>query len=553
MKLHNSSDFTKIKCMSISPSLRVGISTIYTWRPHVEYMAEVAEILRTHGHFVSQLNCEGNLKDCYNIAVAPKVPRGLNCALCRTKNLKSYISENHNSIGDYLYNEDINPPIDSRKWGHSSASTIGRFESASDYDSQEFKALRDKMSDVAIMAFKSAVRWIREQKLDRIIVFNGRIDATRGIIEAAKFCNIPFFTAERTPFGYGLLILPNESCLGLTTIRKLMKRYKGIPIGKDECEKIVSIIVQRFSKKLTTEWRVYNQSAIFQKWPQDVPGPRILILPSSTNEINNEPDWGCEWEEGVAAFDAILNHFNINGKFVVLRCHPNWGEPINGVEGGRIEEYYKRWSKDRGLNIFLANDKASTLSLIEQADVIIVNGGSSALEAGALGKCVISTRPSNNYDSSFVISIHNRADLNKYSASIEGLIETCRQRNREIVRATMRYLNTIVFRLPMFVNSVISPDPTVVKFNLCRQDLEEFLGFIQTADKTISINSNCSSLEFEDKYISLLLSQNFLGIQNQTKINPSFQSRSPRGVYKPLIWLRGLFNRGDRIKFGMRK
>jgi hypothetical protein len=539
--------------MSICPSLRVGVSTIYTWRPHVEYMAEIAEILRSHGHFVSLLNCEASLQSCYNIAVAPKVPRVLNCALCRSKNLNAYISDNQRSIGEYFYGEEIDPPIGSHKWGHSSASTIGRFESALDYESQEFIALRDKMSEVAIAAFKSAVRWIREQKLERIIVFNGRIDATRGVIEAAKFCNIPFFTAERTPFGFGLLILPNESCLGLATIGKLMERYKGSPLGKDDCEKVVSLIVRRFSKNILAEWRVYNQNAIYQKWPQEVSGARILILPSSTNEINNEPDWSCGWEDGVEAFDAILNHFNVNGGRVVLRCHPNWGESINGVDGVRIESYYRNWAKKRGVNIFLANDKVSTLSLIEQADVIIVNGGSSALEAGALGKCIISTRPSNNYDSTFVIPVHNRADLDGFSASIESVIEKCQERNREIVRATMRYMFAIVFRLPTFVNSVISPNPTVVKFNLCQQDRDEFLNFVQTAEKNLAINSDCSSLVFEDRSISLLLSRNFSGVQSQIELSPSFQSRSPRGVYKILIWFRGLFNRGDFLRIGVGK
>jgi hypothetical protein len=346
----------KNNCMSMSHSLRVGVSTIYTWRPHVEYMAEVAEILRSHGHFVSQLNCEACLKSCYNIAVAPKVPCVLNCALCRSKNLKAYISDNHCSIGKYFYSEELDPPIGSHKWGYSSASTIGRFESALDYESHEFNNLRDKMSDVALIAFKSAVRWIREQRLNRIIVFNGRIDATRGVLEAARFCNIPFFTAERTPFGFGLLILPNESCLGLATIGKLMERCQGIPLGEDECEKIVSIIVRRFSKNISPEWRVYNQNAIFQKWPQGVPGAKILILPSSTNEINNEPDWSCGWEEGIEAFDAILNHFNVNSDCVVLRCHPNWGESINGVDGVKIEKYYRSWAEKRGVNIFLAND-----------------------------------------------------------------------------------------------------------------------------------------------------------------------------------------------------
>ncbi len=187
------------------------------------------------------------------------------------------------------------------------------------------------------------------------------------------------------------------------------------------------------------------------------------------------------------------------------------------------------------------------MSLIEQADVIIVNGGSSALEAGALGKCIISTRPSNNYDSTFVIPIHNRPDLDRFGASIESVIKMCEERCREIVRATMRYMFTVVFRLPTFVNSVVSPTPTVVKFNLSQQDRDEFLNFIKTADKKLAINSASPSLVFEDRYISLLLSRNFRGVHPQIETSPSFRSRSPRGIYKMLIWFRGLFNRGDLL------
>jgi hypothetical protein len=516
-------------------------------------LADVAEILSSQGYFVSQLNCESSLQSCYNIAVAPKLPRVLICALCRSKNLKAYIANNHRSIGEFLDADELNPPIGSHRWGHSSAATIGRFESAQDYESHEFIALRDKMSEVAINAFKSAAKWIREEKLDRIIVFNGRIDATRGVIEAAKFCNIPFFTAERAAFGFGLLILPNESCLGLATIGRLMEKCKGIPLGKSECEKIVSVIKRRFNRSISAEWRVYNVNHIYQTWPQNVRGPRVLILPSSTNEISDEPDWSCGWNEGVEAFDQILNYFKVDGVCVVVRCHPNWSETIHGVDGRRIEGYYKNWAEKRGLNIYLSNDKASTLSLIEQADVIIVNGGSSALEAGVLGKCIISTRPSSNYDSSFVINVHQRSDLDKIADPLPNLVENFKKRNLEIARATIRYYYAIVFRLPSFINSAISQDPTDVKFNLCEFDRDEFLDLIQNARKNISVYSDCLSPVFEDECLSLLLSRDNSRGQTQSDISSRFKSRSPRGIFKIVIWLRCLFSRGDRWEFGLWK
>ena len=63
---------------------------------------------------------------------------------------------------------------------------------------------------------------LSENKIDKLIIFNGRMDFTAASIAAAKQLGIEFFTVERSWLGYGLNVTFNGSPLDCRIIEALL-------------------------------------------------------------------------------------------------------------------------------------------------------------------------------------------------------------------------------------------------------------------------------------------------------------------------------------------
>jgi len=69
--------------------------------------------------------------------------------------VRSYTGDDVSSIGS-LATPSMPPLEQARDWAKSSASTLGRFESAADYESAEFAALRDRLAPSVQRAYTAA-------------------------------------------------------------------------------------------------------------------------------------------------------------------------------------------------------------------------------------------------------------------------------------------------------------------------------------------------------------------------------------------------------------
>ena len=112
-------------------------------------------------------------------------------------------------------------------------------------DGVELKGQADMIVSDVIMIFRSieefpesplandilylnACMWIFD-KIEGIITFNGRMDITQGITYACEKNDIPYITLERTR-DHGILLKPNENCLGLKEINRLNKIFINKPL-----------------------------------------------------------------------------------------------------------------------------------------------------------------------------------------------------------------------------------------------------------------------------------------------------------------------------------
>lgn len=165
--------------------MRIGFTTVFAWRPHVEHMHFLAQLARKGGHETRFLSCDADLSSCYTRELRPHENRLLQCTACRIGGLRSFESSGGQSLGQ-LSAPDAKLPEDSSEWSRSSASTLKRFETDEEYESSQFQEIANRLRKPTEQAYAAALRWIETERLDGIVLFNGRMDATRGVLEAAE-------------------------------------------------------------------------------------------------------------------------------------------------------------------------------------------------------------------------------------------------------------------------------------------------------------------------------------------------------------------------------
>lgn len=487
--------------------LRIGFATIYSWRPHVEHAYFLARLAEKAGHKAFFLTCDGDLPTCYTRELRDR-PAWQECLQCRAGGIRSYTRSNVTSIGESA-SRDSAPA--QPEWTHSSASTLGRFESDADYGSPEFRAIADRLHPAVQLSYQAARAWICDQRLDAVCVFNGRMDATRAIYEAARSLGVRVVSLERTWFGDGLQLYPEETCLGLGSVHRLIGRWRELPLSRRQAVQAASYVARRFLRQNAKEWRAYNVGATSAAWP--VPGGlhKILLVPSSRNEVWGHPDWETGWTDPLVAYDALIDHLGLEPRDLVLRCHPNWGEKIGRKGGEYSERHYTEWAGRRGIHAISSTDATSTLGLIEQCDAIIVANGSAALEAGALGKQVIGIAPSIYQEAGFrdaVVLPQQLADL-RLHAELEG---TERARRREsISRLTLRFAYAMVNRVPQYTRFVRAEATTRFRYDMSA-DPQRFIDMLSGGELRADDEEYADDTDAEDEVLRRIELRDWQGL-----------------------------------------
>lgn len=524
--------------------MRIGFATIYSWRPHVEHLHFLAELARRDGHEVHFLTCDGDLPTCYTREMRDQ-PGWLECIKCRAGGIHSYATEGIDSIGQMVAGAPKDVPADPR-WAESSASTLGRFESDADYATEAFRDLARRLTPVVDRTFAAARSWIRQRRLDAVCVFNGRMDATRAILEAAKSLGVRVVTLERTWFGDGLQLYPQENCLGLQTVDRLVREWRDAPLTRDQAVRAGAQIARRFLRNNTKEWRAYNTNARVADWPVEGGSRKILLIPSSRNEVWGQADWEPEWREPTQAYDALMDHLGLGPRDVLLRCHPNWGERIGRQDGHLSADYFEAWARRRGIAWIPSTDTTSTLGLIEQCDAIVVAHGSAALEAGLLGKQVIGTAPTFYQQAGLRDSACNPAELAGIRLQVNLSPDERRQRESEITRRTLRFCHTMVYRVAQYTRHVRAETTTSYRYD-AGADPARFVALLRTGVLVADDATMAADEREENEVLAVIAARDWQGLVNAVEPDrrPLVAVRR-RPLYRPIDTIRQWIPHGDR-------
>jgi hypothetical protein len=530
--------------------MRIGFSTIYSFRPHVEHTWYLAHLAKQAGHEVRFLTCDSDLPTCYSQLLHER-GKWRECLQCRMGGIRSYTVEGVSSIGQCTPRESSpSMVVRARSWAQSSASTLGRFESEEDYAGESFKDLVSRIEPAVAQAFVAALGWMIREKLDAVCIFNGRIDVTRAILEAAKSLGLPVVSHERTWFGDGIQLLPGEHCLGLQSVWNMVSAWRDKPLTHLQAVRAASLAARRFLQTNLTEWRAYNLNALKAPWPVAHARRRLLILPGSTNEVWGHPDWASGWRTQLDAFDAVIERLGLASSDLVLRCHPNWAEKIGLRDGHLPEAYYSNWASRRGIHCIDATDRTSTMHLIEQCDAIIVASSSAAVEAAVLGKTVISTSPSIYHLAGFTVNVHGPADMEALE-QIKARLDQSEERlpvSDLVVRHALRFAYAMVWRIPQFVSHVRARKTTEFDY-FDGADLSRFTRLFSRQElEPDDATFDASGVDGEDEVLSVVRGRGWEKLLNPPALaEPSAKILiKRRGVYGWVDPLRRMAKVGDR-------
>jgi hypothetical protein len=415
---------------------------MFSFRPHVEHMAYLSHLLQQGGHEIHGFTCDAAVQHCYSRDLRGR-SRLRQCPECIIGGIRSFPIPDVWSIDSSLHESLASERF--TRLTMSSVTTVQRTEAPEDLRTPEFLAAQRELEHPVATVYANAKRWIAERRLDAVLFFNGRMDLTTGLRAACEDLHRPYITVERSWFGHGLQLIPNENCLGLAQIRRLSEEFSSRPLLPEQAAYAGRLAADRFRQRNKLEWRIYNQGAQHIRWPNAAPrGQRVLILPGSRNEFEGHPDYVCEWKDSTHGLDAVIAYLGLRPANCVVRCHPNWAESIGLNTAWRAERHWVGWAERQGMTIIRSAERADTYGLIGDTDYVLVNGSTAGVEAARRGRRVVCVGPASYQQAGFCPHVLGPTDL-------PGLDPLVTREPAETSRLALRYLHTYGRRFTQYV------------------------------------------------------------------------------------------------------
>jgi hypothetical protein len=434
--------------------MKVGLAPIYSPRPIPHFMTFLGDILSKEGHEVHVLTCDGAFPTCMN-HLFRSLPRVVDCLMCRAGGMRSFPLANYTGIDPHV--PALLPREEAKALAFSSAITLSREETEEGFRGPLVRGYQDQLAAAVAMAHADTVKWAEKNTLDAVFFYNGRMDVTAGVLAACQQLGVPAISVERSLVGHGIWLIPNESCLSQREFDRLMGIYANVPLTSRQAELAACFLARRQLRTSRLEWRVYNPNASEQAWPGRGPGRKILILPSSRNELEGNAEWTCAYTDATASLPRLFRELRIEPAQVVIRGHPLWASKVGSKSSSPAQEVWKEFSVRHGCHYFDSSATASSQHLMAQADLVVLNGSSAALEAGALGKSMICFGHAQYQNAGLALHIQRDEDWQR-------LGEFDRRDAADIIRATLRFAYCVGWRFPQYVEHVRGVTPTQYVF-----------------------------------------------------------------------------------------
>lgn len=421
--------------------MKIGFAMLYPYRGSIHNMIFLSKLFEKQGHQNFFLKCNASVPYCYNRLIKG-TGKIVECTKCFIGGVNTFPVKNITSINRKL-RADLSDGLKFEIVASSSYS-LHRIETDDDCNTKEVLDTQDKLKPLAEITYANALKWIEDNNLELVFIFNGRLDMPRAVLKACEFKKIPYITFEAAYPGIALEV--NDDCRSLKTLHQVIREYIEKPLTRVQANFSGQIAAKMLRKK-NFVWRLYNTNPIATTWPIEN-SKKILIVPSSNHEFKGVAAWTPEWSHPLEGIEAVLSKLGAKPRDCVIRCHPNWSENIGAsLDGAKSEYVYTEWANKNGAFIIPSSDKRNTNDLIAEADYVIVQYGTAGIEGGLLGKKVIGLSPSWYSTSGFTAQVHGVRDLDNLSF-FEGFD------TEEVVRRSLRFLYAFHKRFAQYTNYV---------------------------------------------------------------------------------------------------
>lgn len=394
----------------------LSFSPFAYWKLHALYEVALCHNLQWRGHGYDYVSCDGLFSDCdifWQATVGPR-PAGA-CAACQsqvTTLLKDCRIPNTwlgkfkvpdaeasarafvNGVNDGELLDAVFHGYPVGAWVKSSVHSHLRINTIDLANPVHSAAMRSYLYSGAI-AISCIGRMLDELQPTIMLLFNGRMAATRIAMELAMERGIRVVCHERGLAKETLLLWENESCLALRPYGKLWEQWGNVPLAKSEVAQVTQWLLDR-AQGANLNWKTFSiQSSlgIAEDFLEKNRGKKIWsAFTSSMDEIVTDPEYTSvfvtqyRWVEETVAF--ARQHLEIA---LVIRVHPNSGG--KNSTGRNLEEldFFRRLQATLPTNAMLVmpDDKVSSYALIDRTDLGLVYGSTVALELACRGKPVL--------------------------------------------------------------------------------------------------------------------------------------------------------------------
>lgn len=399
-----------------APAPRVLFFSPYAaWRYHTALEATWGHALRLRGADVRFVTCDGlsGACDVYRPDINPR--DALSCAECQARcaSQLSELATPFTWLGSYvphavreraalwaraLPREAL---LDAR-WNELPVGEWARASACTHFRSAELELLHPRV-DAAVRAFLAGTVLfaegidvlLDELRPDVLVLLNGRFFAHWAAIELARRRGLRFVTHERGFRRDTVRFAAGARTHELEPMRASWEAWKDVPLDEAELEEIGSVLADRRAGR--------NASRLsFSPPPQDPDALRSFL------HLDGRPlvaAFGSSDDETAAFEDRRRGAFPRSRDFFpavaelararpdvqfVLRVHPNVHKQESGLNRAALRQAVElRGALPRNARMVLPREEVSSYTLMDLADVGLVQGSTVGLEMAALGKPVL--------------------------------------------------------------------------------------------------------------------------------------------------------------------
>lgn len=430
--------------------MKIAIVNTFSYRPHNEHLTFIESLIDKDEHEVFFIGCSGGASACNTLITKKRLSSKLiTCLVCKGFGLESF--KKTNTFIDVKSDKEVK--IVDEDLPISTLFTASRTETPSEVKNIKSNLYYYDLSQSSNKAYHSFAKIIKENKIDLVFGFNGRMDFMRAVKNACIDNGIMFFGVERPWFGKGLLITPDEGPLGTKSLSAIWTKYIDRSLTDEQLGLSLGNIARRRLKLVKSEFMSFNDNHKKISWKtlNDNSDLKILFLPSSRMEHLSEFEYGeNDWLHPLDGIKYLIENKKIRREDLIIRFHPIWGKKIFGKDAENITQYYVDFCEKYDIKYIRENEDVLTSNLIDECDVLILNGGSAFFEGSIIGKPIISLSNSFYSISNYEKKIYSTKDVTSFD--LDRFLKSFNKENA--VRKALRFSYCFQYRYHQFTEEV---------------------------------------------------------------------------------------------------